>query len=177
MDRDDALLICSTLDGTDANAFDQLVLRYQAPIRCLLRRLTKGNEAQADDLAQEAFLIAWRKLASFRGESGFSTWLHQIAYRTFLSHVRTQRDHEVLEEYHQPEVVASAVRESDIRHDLELAMQKLSEPERAVITLCLGSCLTHDEASQVLQLPLGTIKTHLLRGREKLRILLAEWQS
>ena len=171
MELDDAELISRTLVERDPRAFDQLVLRYQSPVRSLLRRLTGGNEAL------EAFLIAWRKLGSFRNESRFSTWLHQIAYRTFLAHTRSRRDHEPLDDNANPGSVDSTARGSDFQHDLEIAMLKLSESERAVVTLCLGSSLTHDEAANVLQLPIGTVKTHLLRGREKLRNLLAEWKS
>lgn len=177
METDDAELISRTLVEGDSRAFDQLVLRHHSPIRFLLRRLTGGNEALADDLAQEAFLMAWQKLDSFRNEARFSTWLHQIAYRAFLAHARSRRDHETLDDNANLGSVESTVRGSNFHHDLELAMLKLSEPERAVVTLCLGSSLTHHEAAQVLQLPLGTIKTHLARGREKLRALLAEWKS
>lgn len=177
MEPDDAELISRTLVDGDSHAFDQLVLRHQSPVRSLLRRLAGGNEALADDLAQEAFLIAWRKLGSFRNEARFPTWLHQIAYRTFLAHARGRRDHEPLDDNSDPGSVDSTARGSDFQHDLELAMLRLSEPERAVVTLCLGSSLTHVEAASVLQLPIGTIKTHLLRGREKLRVQLAEWNS
>ena len=177
MEPDDAELISRTLVEGDPRAFDQLVLRYQSPVRSLLRRLTGGNEALADDLAQEAFLIAWRKLGSFRNEARFSTWLYQIAYRTFLAHARSRHDHEPLDDNSNSGSVDSTARGSDFQHDLEIAMLKLSESERAVVTLCLGSGLTHDETANVLQLPIGTVKTHLLRGREKLRKLLAEWKS
>ena len=93
------------------------------------------------------------------------------------AHTRSRRDHEPLDDNANPGSVDSTARGSDFQHDLEIAMLKLSESERAVVTLCLGSSLTHDEAANVLQLPIGTVKTHLLRGREKLRNLLAEWKS
>jgi RNA polymerase sigma-70 factor (ECF subfamily) len=143
----------------------------------MLRRLADGNAALADDLAQEAFLMAWRKLDSFRNEASFLTWLHQIAYRTFLAHWRRRRDHESIDENPKHGYIDSHARGSDFQHDLELAMLSLSEPKRAVVTLCLGSGLTHAEAAQVLDTPIGTVKSHLLRGRDKLRILLAEWNS
>jgi len=177
VEPDDAELISCTLVEGDSRAFDQLVLQHQSPIRFLLRRLTGGNEALADDLAQEAFLMAWQKLGSFRNEARFSTWLHQIAYRTFLAHTRSSRNHEPLDDNPNLGSVDSTVRGSNFQHDLELAMLKLSEPERAVVTLCFGSGLTHHEACEVLQLPLGTVKTHIARGREKLRTSLAEWNS
>ena len=94
-----------------------------------------------------------------------------------LAHARSRRDHEPLDDNSNPGSVDSTARGSDFQHDLELAMLKLSEHERAVVTLCLGSSLTRVEAAGVLQLPVGTVKTHLLREREKLRALLAEWKS
>ena len=177
MSENDDVLVRRAQVERDSVAFDQLVLRHQSPIRTMLRRLTDGNGALADDLAQEAFLIAWRKLDSFRNDASFLTWLHQIAYRTFLAHWRRRRDHDSLDENPTYGYIDSHARGSDFQHDLELAMLKLSETERAVVTLCLGSGLTHSEAAQVLETPLGTVKTHLLRGRDKLRNLLAEWNS
>ena len=94
-----------------------------------------------------------------------------------LAHARSGCDHEPLDDNSNPGSVDSTARGSDFQHDLELAMLKLSEHERAVVTLCLGSSLTRVEAAGVLQLPVGTVKTHLLREREKLRALLAEWKS
>ncbi|MGC3988402.1 MAG: sigma-70 family RNA polymerase sigma factor [Chthoniobacteraceae bacterium] len=167
MELDDAELIRRTLTGADLRAFDELVRRHQSPVRCLLRRLARGNEALADDLAQETFVIAWRQLGSFRQEARFATWLHQIAYRAFLGDWRRRREHEPLEEDAGRGRVESTARSSDFHHDLELAMLKLSQPERAAVTLCLGSGLTHEEAAVVLEMPVGTVKTHLLRGRRK----------
>ena len=98
MEPDDAELVSRTLLDRDPRAFDQLVLRHQSPIRCLLRRLTGGNEALADDLAQDAFFTAWRKLASFRNEARFSTWLHKIAVNCVLSRRKGLRaEYEVAE--------------------------------------------------------------------------------
>jgi len=134
VEPNDAELISRTLVERDSRAFDLLVLRYQAPVRCLLRRLTGGDEALADDLAQEAFLVAWRKLGSFRNEARFPTWLHQVAYRTFLAHTRCRRDHEPLDDHPNLGSVGSTARGSDFQHDLEIAMLKLSEPERAIVT-------------------------------------------
>jgi RNA polymerase sigma-70 factor (ECF subfamily) len=71
----DAHLITRVLRAGDPNAFGELVRRYQSPVRSFLRRLTRGDEALADDLAQETFLRAWRKLETFRAEARFSSWL------------------------------------------------------------------------------------------------------
>jgi len=173
----DAELIAQVLAAGNPRAFTRLVERHQSSIRVLLRRLTHGNETLADELAQDTFLQAFRRLRDFRGEARFTTWLFRIAYNAFLAHIRKQRDHEIFDETSHGGFVGSKTAASDLDHDLEIAMRQLSIPERAVLTLCLGEGYTHDEAANALDLPLGSVKTHLLRGREKLRILLAEWEK
>ena len=84
--KTDSELISRFLAG-DQRAFADLVRRYQSPIRQFLRRLAAGDHALADDMAQETFLKMFTSLASFRGDAGLSTWLHTIAYRSFLRHV------------------------------------------------------------------------------------------
>jgi RNA polymerase sigma-70 factor (ECF subfamily) len=172
----DAELIAQVL-ADRSGAFTHLVERHQSPVRALLRRLTRGDAALGDELAQETFLQAFRHLETFRADARFATWLHRIAYRAFLTHLRSRRDHEEFTEETHAGSVASAARGSDLRHDLELAMRHLSLPERATLSLCLGEGFTHEEAAEILALPLGSVKTHLLRGREKLRTLLAEWET
>ncbi len=176
MEPTDAELIAQVL-ADRPDAFARLVERHQSPVRALLRRLTRGDDALGDELAQETFLHAFRHLATFRADARLATWLYRIAYNAFLAHVRSRRDHEQFEENAHAGSVASGARGSDLRHDLELAMQQLSIAERAVLTLVLGDGCTHDETADALDLPLGTVKTHLLRGREKLRTLLAEWET
>lgn len=177
MEPTDAELIAQVLVDQHPQAFSRLVERHQSPVRSLLRRLTRGDEALADDLAQETFLQAFRNLAKYRAEARFSTWLHRIAYHAFLAFVRTRREHERFEPEEHGGFSPSQTAASDLRHDLELAMQHLSIPERAVLTLCLGDGCTHEEAAEVLDLPLGSIKTHVLRGREKLRTFLSAWAN
>ena len=89
----DADLIARVLAAGDPNAFGELVRRYQSPVRAFLRRLTRGDAALADDLAQETFLRAWRKLETFRAEARFSTWLFGIAVNEFRARLRRDRRH------------------------------------------------------------------------------------
>src|SRR5689334_14990155 len=91
MDISDAELIAKVLLDDNRHAFATLVRRHQSVVRGLLRRLAKGNEALADDLAQETFIKSYQSLKSFRGGAKFSTWLHRIAYNAFISHVRSQK--------------------------------------------------------------------------------------
>ena len=84
----DAQLIARAVVQDDRHAFGELVRRHQSAVRSTLRRLTGGNIAHADDLAQETFLLAYRNLKSFRQEAKFSTWLYRIAYNVFLADAR-----------------------------------------------------------------------------------------
>jgi RNA polymerase sigma-70 factor (ECF subfamily) len=167
----DADLIARVLQAGDPNAFCELVRRYQSPVRAFLRKLTRGDAALADDLAQETFLRAWRKLETFRAEGRFSTWLFGIAVNEFHSCLRRDRRHqwEDLDAQSAETEPATAPPLDGLRLDLDEALLRLTLPERAAILLCCQHGLTHEEAAQTLRAPLGTIKTNILRGREKLR--------
>jgi RNA polymerase sigma-70 factor (ECF subfamily) len=155
----------------DVAAFSALARLHQSKVRGLLLRLTRGRHALAEDLAQETFLEAWRGIANFRGESSFSTWLYRIAYSRFLMHARRRKD-EQLDDW-QGEA-PSGEGAAHARIDLERAMAKLSAPERAALTLCYALGLSNTEAAQALDMPLGTVKSHVLRGREKLKVILGD---
>jgi RNA polymerase sigma factor (sigma-70 family) len=158
------------LSAADGAAFGALVRQHQSMLRGFLRRLTRGDATLADDLAQEAFLEAWRKRAQFRGDGSFAGWLTRIAWSRCLMEGR-RRKLEALDE--NADIPAPGGEPaSDARLDLEKAMARLSLPERAALTLCYALEYSHDEASRILDMPLGTLKSHVLRGREKLRALL-----
>ena len=183
----DAQLIARALVTDDRHAFAELVRRHQSSVRACLRKLTAGNHALSDDLAQETFILAWRKLASFRQEARFSTWLYRIATNCWLAHNRKRRE-ELLgdradavaegDDDTMPQLDAADrnhVRETTLKLDLERAMALLSEGERAAIVQCYHHDLTHEEAAYVLDCPIGTIKTHVLRGKQKLKAALAAY--
>jgi len=156
--------------GKDVAAFNLLARKHQSQVRGLLLRLTRGNHALADDLAQETFLEAWRAIANFRGESSFATWLYRIAYSRFLMQARRRKPDEPLGDW-QGET-ASAEGATIARVDLERAFARLSPPESAALTLCFALGLSNIEAADALNMPLGTLKSHVLRGREKLKTIL-----
>jgi RNA polymerase sigma factor (sigma-70 family) len=171
----DADLIARALLYEDQNAFGELVRRYQSPVRGFLVKMTGGDAHQADDLAQEAFVKAWKKLGSFRSEGKFSTWLFGIAHNEWRMKVRGRKElalEDLVEnppaDAEQPDSAAT----SHLRLDLAEAMKKLTPAERAAIVLCCQNGLSHDEAARALDCPLGTVKTNVLRGKEKLRHLL-----
>lgn len=158
------------------HAFAALVNRHQSEIRQSLRRLTRGNAALADDLAQETFIRAWRALADFRGEASFRTWLYRIAYRCFLSELRrNEPPTEELEERHAVAADPNAAR--DFMADFDAAMQQLSAAQRDAVHFSLARGFSHPEIAEIMGLPIGTVKTHVLRGRQKLQELLSDWQE
>lgn len=157
--------------AVSAASFGALVRAHQSALRGFLRRLTRGDHALADDLAQETFLEAWRKLAQFRGDSPFEAWLYAIAWSRFLMAAR-RRKLEKLEEDDSAFVLPEAANVA--RLDLEKALSFLRAPERAALTLCFAMGLAHEEAAIALAMPLGTLKSHIARGREKLKTLLKD---
>jgi len=152
----------------DVVAFATLVGLTQGRVRAFLLRLTRGNHTLADDLAQETYLEAHRKLAQFRGEGSFAAWLYRIAWSRFQMHLRGQGPHtDELDDS-----IPAPPCDPGGRIDLERAMARLSSAERAALTLCYALEYSHAEAARIMDLPLGTVKSHVTRGRERLRALL-----
>jgi RNA polymerase sigma factor (sigma-70 family) len=159
-----------------AAGFEALVREHQSRVRQQLRRLTHGDHALADDLAQETFVLAWRHIGSFRGDARVATWLYRIAYNAFLAHRRSEHAHEPLDASHelaaQPDGSAAAAQ----RLDVERALATLPEAERVALIHCFALDLSHAEAAEVLGWPLGTLKSHVARGKARLRERLAAWK-
>ena len=183
----DAQLIARALVGDDRHAFAELVRRHQSSVRACLRKLTAGNHALADDLSQETFVLAWRNLKSFRQEARFSTWLYRIATNCWLADARKRKEEllgdrdDALGEGESDDAMGGGSAHGDhagssaLKLDLERAMAVLTEGERAAIVQCYHNDLTHEEAAYVLDCPVGTVKTHVLRGKQKLKLALAAW--
>lgn len=170
----DTDLIVRVVSREDHNAFGELVRRYQSPVRAFLTRMTRGDSHLADDLAQETFLKAWKKLSSYRGGARFSTWLFGIAINEFRAAARSQKEiaADDLDDSPEPQI-AAADSGSRLRLDLTEALKHISSDERAAILLCCQNGLSHEEAAEALGCPLGTVKTNILRGKEKLKRHLA----
>ena len=182
----DAQLIARVVVQDDRHAFSELVRRHQSSVRATLRRLTSGNHALADDLAQETFMLAYRNLKSFRQEAQFSTWLYRIATNAYLADARKRkeellgdRDGDVARDEDDDDDPAPATgdhaRGAALKLDMERALAVLSEGERAAIVQCYHNDLSHEEAAYVLNCPVGTVKTHILRAKKKLASQLAAW--
>jgi RNA polymerase sigma factor (sigma-70 family) len=177
----DGELIARVLVQDDRHAFSELVRRHQSAVRASLRKLTAGNHALSDDLAQETFLLAYRNLRSFRQQAKFSTWLYRIAYNAFLAERRKIKEMQLPDgdqaedAAFSVETAAPVARSVALSVDLERAMAGLSEGERAAIVQCYHNDLSHEEAAFVLGCPVGTVKTHILRAKQKLKARLGAW--
>ena len=172
----DPELIARVAVSDDHAAFGELVHRHQSAVRHFLRHLAQGDAALADDLAQETFVQAYRGLARFHGHSSFSTWLLGIAHNHWRNARRRQRTVPVEPEHLAAlEPTPSPAPLSDLKQDLAQALNTLAADERLALHLHYQQGLSHPEIAGVLDCPLGTVKTHLNRGKEKLRPLLASW--
>jgi RNA polymerase sigma factor (sigma-70 family) len=148
-----------------------LVRRHQSQVRTFLRRLSR-DYALADDLAQDAFVHAWDKLHTYSGSGSFIGWLLKVAYTTFLQSKRkSSRYGEILEEMrHATDTEAkTSTQASEEIGDLDRFLAVLTEEERAVMILSYACGLSHREIGDAANLPVGTVKSIIFRGKEKIR--------
>jgi len=163
----------------DKRAFDLLVVKYQHKVLKLVSRLI-SNPAEAEDVAQDAFIKAYRALKSFRGDSAFYTWLYRIAINTaknaLVSNGRRPVDYNLdLQDPDQYEA-QSRLRESDtpegmllteeIRQTVQNAMQDLPNDLRTAITLRELDGLSYEEIAEAMACPVGTVRSRIFRARE-----------
>lgn len=155
-----------------AEAFAVLDRTHQAPLRRFLRRLLRDLD-QADDIAHECFVTAWQRIDRIRPDQSFQSSLYTIAWgkarnarRGWLRNLRrdqTWSETQALE----------APRQDDDRLSLSQALMELPLDRRAVLILCLMEDYSHEEVSRILQMPLGTVKSHLNKARQSLTRALA----
>ena len=177
MELTDADLLARVIVDGDQHAFGELVRRHQSSVRGLLRQLVRADLELADDLAQETFIRAYKNIRSFRGEAKFSTWLYRIAYNVFRENARKRKELVGIDEERLQAEADPQTTDPGLRYDLMNALANLPLHERTAVTLCCQNGLSHDEAARVLDIPLGTVKTNVLRGREKLKKMLAAWAT
>lgn len=145
---------------------------HQGAVRAFLRRVS-GDAALADDLAQEAFIKAYGAMEQLSTPEKLRSWLFGIAYREFLNHARKSKRRKALSyTYVAPEPAAVP---SGQALDIERAMDSLPPDCRAVVLLCLLHGLTQAEAAAATGLPLGTVKSHVARGKTKLQTVLSAY--
>lgn len=182
---DEQELVRKAAEG-DTEAFEKLMLRYQKPIYNLALR-TVGNAEDACDLAQEAFLRAWRSLGSVRSDGAFSTWLYRTTMNLCIDHLRASKRRKtvslVMEDngeeqtfdlpdtkpLPEEQVFAKADREAVRR-----AMDSLPIEHRQVLTLRILNDLPYEQIAEILQVPEGTIKSRIYRARTALAKKLQE---
>jgi RNA polymerase sigma-70 factor, ECF subfamily len=163
-------------------AFDELVLRYQGPVLNLVRAMTAGD-GDAEDLAQEAFVRAWRSIASFRSDSTFRTWVFGIAINVVRTH-RGKRAR-LRRLFWSPPVEESRIDPLDrasaddgieaplaMREVIDRALATLPEDMRAAVVLRDVQGLDYREIAATLDLPIGTVESRIFRARQRLRPLL-----
>src|SRR5579863_7013724 len=151
------------------SAFGELIRRHNSAVRALLRRMG-ADGATADDVAQDAFLAAFEQITDFRGEGTFQAWVKRIAARLYVKRWRRQARIDLLAETRDAEPLAE-LGPADLaaRIDLDAALRALPEAERLCISLTYGGGLSHAEAAAALNTPLGTVKSHVKRGLDRLR--------
>jgi RNA polymerase sigma factor (sigma-70 family) len=171
--EEDAALLAAVCDGSQ-RAFNLLVDRHQQAVRNFLRRVV--GRSDADDVAQETFLALWTQASTFRGGSAVRSWLFAIAWRKAKDMQRSWFRRRQRDTTWRDGAPDHSEFTGDTGYALAQALATLSMEQRAAIMLCLAHGLTHDEAAQALQMPLGTVKSHVLRGRERLREVLGEGQ-
>lgn len=166
-----SLITRITLFG-DKKAFEKLIAGYQSSIRRFFLNQTMGDAPLSDDLAQETFIKAYLHLSSFKGISGFSTWLYRIAYNVYYDSVRTKKYWVDLNENEVDAIYNTNNGFSEQNSDIYKAINKLRKEERTAILLFYMEDKTHVEISKIMNCPLGTVKTYILMGKEKLTVYL-----
>lgn len=169
--RTDLELVAQAANFANKEAFALLVERHQSRIRQFLRRLTAGDWHNADDLAQDTFLLAFRKIHQFRATGTFNAWLHSIAWRLFLNWKRKQVKRA---EVPIPEDVFVDKRSAlDAEMTAQRLMQVLSDDQRVAVTLSYAEGMTHHQISEITGIPMGTVKSHISRAIKKMKLCVA----
>ena len=170
--KEDKDLVARVVASQDTAAFGELVRRHQSHVRNFLRRLS-GDYALADDLAQDCFMHAWNRLQTFSGRGSFIGWLLKVAYTTFLQSKRkSKRYAEILQAAGQVADQESRVHSSAVDEvpDLDRFLAVLTTEERAIMVMSYAFGLSHREISDATEMPVGSVKSAIFRGKEKIRM-------
>ena len=174
----DQQLVDQVLAGKK-NAFNLLVMRYQYRVAALIARFI-GDPQEVEDVAQEAFIKAYRALALFRGDSAFYTWLYRIAVNTAKNHLvsRSRRPpaHDLEIDEVEPTEIGSVLHEiegpegnlstSELKSAVEAAIDSLPEELKTAFILREFSGLSYEDITEVMDCPVGTVRSRIFRARE-----------
>ena len=156
----------------DRDAYGELVARHQGRVRGWLRRLCRDH-AEADDLAQNAFVRAWIRIGDLKDTARFAQWLMKIAYNEFLQSRRSSKRRDRMLERLETEQDSTRFDATAVSPETEVELQRvlslLSERERAVMVLNYAYGYSHGEVSELTGMPLGTVKSLISRGSRKAR--------
>ncbi len=179
MVESDGTLIARVRQG-DETAFEQLVLRHQRYVFNVAYRVLR-DVSEAEDITQEAFVRAWRALPGFRGHAKFTTWIYRIVYNLCLNRLPgLRRDLLQIESVEETQVnpILSPPDLFEVEEQLtflHVQLDQLSEKYRLVLTLRYLQGLSYEEIADMLNLPMGTVKTHIHRARRILMERKREW--
>ena len=164
----DISLVAQVVVFKNTKAFDELVKKYQSPIRRFFLNLTCGDSELSDDLAQDTFIKAYTNIASFKNLSSFSTWLYRIAYNIFYDYIRSRKETNDLDAREVDAI--SSVEQDNLgqKMDVYQSLKTLKEIERTCITLFYMEDVSIEKIAGLTGCPVGTVKSHLSRGKEKL---------
>lgn len=152
----------------DRRAFARLVDAYSPSLHSFLYHLTMGDGALTDDLAQDTFLKAYCGLRSFRATARFRTWLFRIAINEFISYRRRKSEERMVENMPDEGCADKEMMRAEMSHDLQVAMQALSDIERTLILLFYYQDLPLKDIVKITGLPEGTVKSYLSRAKAKM---------
>jgi RNA polymerase sigma-70 factor (ECF subfamily) len=185
----DDLTLVRRAQREDTRAYDALVRRYQERIYATVYHMTSNHE-DANDLAQETFIKAFRALKSFKGDSSFYTWIYRIAVNKTINFLkqRKNRVHMSLNDVdfnaeNDPDLVALVSERtprrdlglSELQEKLNAAMLKLSEHHRMVVTLHDVQGLSHEEIGKIMDCNVGTVRSRLFYARQQLQAYLSDY--
>lgn len=170
----DISLVAQVVALKNTKAFDQLVKKYQSPVRRFFLNLTCGDSELSDDLAQDTFIKAYTHIASFKNLSGFSTWLYRIAYNIFYDYIRSRKDTADLDSHEVDRTHKTEQENFGQKQDIYQSLKMLKEVERTCITLFYMEDVSIDKIAGITGCPPGTVKSHLSRGKAKLATYLKQ---
>ena len=171
----DISLVAQVAISGNRRAFDELVRRYQSPVRRFFLHQTLGDSQLSDDLAQDTFIKAYTNIASFRGLASFQTWIMRIAYNVYYDYCRKMSNEKLVMRNVNVEMKNGSVAHSSfltshssLKMDIYAALALLKPDERTCITLQLIDGYDIAAIAKITQIKEGTVKSHLSRGKEKL---------